>query len=330
MYKANGSSVGNGSRDAARRTQLVEAIGDTGLSLEDLWFRYVALGGTRTIDELGLVLERDAIDDALDHDIIGQALNERLRELGRNAVVKYRCEASHPARGSRADCAYAPTISVVIPTRNEAKNLPYVLGRLPAEVDEVVIVDADSTDDTVETALAYRPDAKIVFQDGVGKGNALACGFRAVTGDITVMLDADGSTDPAEIPRFVAALSAGADFAKGTRFARGGGSADITRIRRLGNWVLVKIVNTIWRAAYSDLCYGYNAFWTRCRRAVDVDCNGFEVETFLNIRLAQSGLCVAEVPSFEAPRRYGKSNLRVGVDGLRVLRTIFAEWIRPR
>jgi glycosyltransferase involved in cell wall biosynthesis len=222
-----------------------------------------------------------------------------------------------------------PSVSVVIPTLNEASNLPYVLGRLPSVVTEVIIVDGHSTDDTVAVARASRPDAKVVLQDGMGKGNALTCGFRAVTGDITVMLDADGSTDPAEIPRFVAALTAGYDFAKGTRFVTGGGSADITPLRRLGNWGLTAMVNHIWDVHYSDLCYGYNAFWTQCMAAASIECNGFEIETLINIRLAEMAIKVIEVPSFESNRRYGTSNLKAGRDGIRVVRTILAEWIRP-
>jgi glycosyltransferase involved in cell wall biosynthesis len=222
-----------------------------------------------------------------------------------------------------------PTISVVIPTLNEAANIGYVLDRLPAMVSEVIIVDGHSTDDTVAVAADIRPDAKIIYQDGKGKGNALACGFRAATGEITVMLDADGSTDPAEIPRFVAALANGYDFAKGTRYMTGGGSVDITPLRSLGNRVLTAIVNTIWHVKYSDLCYGYNAFWTRSVPVV-ADCSGFEVETLMNIRIANAKARVIEVPSVEASRRHGTSNLRVGRDGFRVLRTIVAEWLRPR
>jgi glycosyltransferase involved in cell wall biosynthesis len=78
----------------------------------------------------------------------------------------------------------------------------------------------------------------VLSQTRTGKGNALACGFAAATGDIIVMIDADGSTDPAEIPRFVEALTAGADFAKGSRFAPGAGSTDITPLRKLGNKLL--------------------------------------------------------------------------------------------
>lgn len=223
----------------------------------------------------------------------------------------------------------APTVTAVIPTLNEAENLPYVLNRLPADVTEVIIVDGHSTDNTVAVAKACRPDVRIVYQDGKGKGNALACGFRASTGDITVMLDADGSTDPAEIPRFVATLTNGYDFAKGSRFVTGGGSADITRLRRLGNRLLTGAVNRIWNVDYSDLCYGYNAFWTRCLRSLQAYSTGFEIETLMNIRVAVSGVKVAEVPSYEQLRRHGTSRLNVFRDGSRVLRTILAEWVRP-
>src|SRR5688572_31381819 len=119
-----------------------------------------------------------------------------------------------------------PSVTVVIPTLNEAKNLPLVLAEIPAEY-EVVIVDGWSTDGTAEVARQVRPDAHILRQRRKGKGDALARGFASATGDIVVMLDADGSADPKEIPRFVEALVGGADFAKGSRFMPGGGSSDI-------------------------------------------------------------------------------------------------------
>jgi glycosyltransferase involved in cell wall biosynthesis len=223
----------------------------------------------------------------------------------------------------------AVPVSVVIPTLNEAKNLAHVFARIPTEIAELIIVDGHSTDGTTELARELWPGVRIVNQSGKGKGDALAAGFWAATGDIIVMLDADGSTDPAEIPRFVAALLTGADFAKGTRFMTGGGSADITMIRRLGNRVLSAIVNRIWSVDYSDLCYGYNAFWRRHLPLVAPDCAGFEVETLMNIRVARSHLRIVEVPSFEADRLHGHSNLHARRDGIRVLRTILAERVRP-
>jgi glycosyltransferase involved in cell wall biosynthesis len=220
-------------------------------------------------------------------------------------------------------------VSVVVPTLNEADNLPHLFERMPAAVAEVVLVDRHSTDGTVATAKKLWPSVVALQQSGTGKGNALACGFLAATGDVIVMLDADGSTDPAEIPRFVAALLAGADFAKGSRFIAGGGSEDITRVRRLGNWGLAKLVNGIWGGRYSDLCYGYNAFWRRCLSFINPDCEGFEVDALINIRAARAGLRIFEVPSFEQDRRHGVSNLSVRRDGIRVLRTIIAERLRP-
>ena len=154
-----------------------------------------------------------------------------------------------------------PAVTAVIPTFNEERNLPHVLPRLPAMVQEVIVVDGHSRDRTVEVARECRPDVRIVYQSGRGKGNALACGFAEATGDIIVMLDADGSTDPTEIPRFVATLLTGAEFVKGSRFITGGGSADITPLRRAGNRALSRMVNFLFGTNYSDLCYGYTAFW---------------------------------------------------------------------
>ncbi|MGH2371540.1 MAG: glycosyltransferase family 2 protein, partial [Chloroflexota bacterium] len=151
-------------------------------------------------------------------------------------------------------------VSVVIPALNEAKNLRYVLPRIPAGVHEVLLVDGCSTDGTMEVARQLYPSIRLVTQEGKGKGAALRSGFAAARGEIIVMLDADGSTDPAEIPDFVAVLQAGADLAKGSRFLAGGGTADMSLLRRLGNGAFVALVRLLFGGRYSDLCYGYNAF----------------------------------------------------------------------
>jgi glycosyltransferase involved in cell wall biosynthesis len=216
-------------------------------------------------------------------------------------------------------------ISVVIATLNEEQNLPYVFARLPDGLHEVIVVDGHSKDATIAVARALRPGVRILTQTGSGKGNALAEGFAACTGDIVISLDADGSTDPAEIPRFVAALCNGADFVKGSRFAQGGATADMTFVRMLGNRVLNTMVNALYGTHYTDLCYGYNAFWARCLPYMHVDCNGFEVETLINVRIAKAGLVVHEVPSYEHARVSGRSHLHAVRDGSRVMRTIAVE-----
>ncbi|EWM12910.1 glycosyltransferase family 2 protein [Kutzneria sp. 744] len=231
-----------------------------------------------------------------------------------------------------------PRVSIVIPVRNEARNLEVVLPRLPA-AHQVVLVDGHSVDGSVEVARRCLPGIETVDQTRMGKGNALACGFARVTGDIVIMFDADGSADPGEIPRFVAALTDGADFAKGSRFRPGGGSEDITALRRAGNAALNMVTNRLMRTRFTDLCYGYNAFWTRILPVLDLPAvdrpdrqwgDGFEVETLINCRIAAAGLRIAEVPSFERDRIHGESNLDTFRDGMRVLRTILAEHRRSK
>jgi glycosyltransferase involved in cell wall biosynthesis len=216
-------------------------------------------------------------------------------------------------------------VSVVIPALNEAQNLQYVLPYLPPTVGEVILVDGNSTDDTVVVAQQLLPTIQIISQTGKGKGNALKAGFAACTGDIIVMLDADGSSDPKEIPRFVEALMEGNDFAKGSRFIKGGGSRDITCLRLLGNYGLSRFVNLLFGTQFSDLCYGYNAFWKYCLDFVEIDCDGFEVDTLINLHIHKAKLKIVEIPSFEHRRIYGKSHLRTFRDGWHVLRTIVRE-----
>lgn len=236
----------------------------------------------------------------------------------------------------------SPTVSIVMPVRNEAANLREVLPQLP-EVHEVILIDGNSVDGSVAVAREVRPDIHVVRQTRKGKGNALAAGFLAASGDIIVMFDADGSADPTEISAFVRALVDGADFAKGSRFATGGGSEDITRLRTLGNHGLNLVANTAFRTSFSDLCYGYNAFWRDLVPVLDLPDldlpapesgmlwgDGFEIETVINCRMAAAEVQITEVGSVELSRIHGESNLRTFSDGFRVLRTIFAEFKRAR
>jgi glycosyltransferase involved in cell wall biosynthesis len=229
-----------------------------------------------------------------------------------------------------------PSVTVVIPARNEARNIGYVLDRLPGNVQEVVLVDGSSADNTIEVARSCYPSIIVVHQTRRGKGNALAAGFAAATGDYVVMIDADGSMDPAEIPSFIAALEQGADYAKGSRFVAGGGSDDISWTRHMGNLFLNGITNLLFSTKYSDLCYGYNAFRRECISAFALPPahdtsvpsywgDGFEIETLINIRVAKAKLDIREVASFEALRISGESNLRTFRDGTRVLVTIIRE-----
>ncbi len=222
------------------------------------------------------------------------------------------------------------TVSLVIPAKNESANLAWVLSQIPRGVHEVILIDGHSVDDTLEVARRMRPDIIIVHENGSGKGAALRTGFELATGDVIVMIDADGSMQPLEMVRFLALTGEGFDLVKGSRFMAGGGSSDITPLRRAGNRGLVTLVNILFGSRFTDLCYGYIAFQRKHLHLLDLDADGFEIEAQLILRAVRNGLIVTEVPSHEAPRQNGESQLRTMRDGARVLRTVMRERRRAR
>lgn len=217
-----------------------------------------------------------------------------------------------------------PRISVVIPIFNEAENLRYILPRIPSNVSEVILVDGQSTDDSLTVARQLLPSIHIE-QAEKGKGEALKVGFKACKGEIIVMLDGDGSVDPNGIPRLIEALLAGNDFAKGSRFIRGGGSYHITPLRLLGSYGLNVLANKLFRMHTSDLCSGFNAFWRYCLDHIEIDCDGLQVNTLITLSAYQASLKIVEVPYFEQQRISGRGKLRIFRDGWFALRTIFKE-----
>lgn len=221
-----------------------------------------------------------------------------------------------------------PTLTVIIPTLNESGNLPYVLNTIPTWVDEVLIVDGRSKDDTLRIAKVLQPDVRIVNETMPGKGQAVRTGFQAAKGDFIVVLDADGSMDGAKIPDFYEAMRKGADYVKGSRFAKGGGSADITRLRRFGDKGICVLIWLLFGARYSDATYGFIGVQASAVPKIDVDTPGFEVETLIGIRAQRAGLKVVEVPCFESKRIHGTSNLHALRDGMRIFSIIIRERLR--
>ncbi len=221
------------------------------------------------------------------------------------------------------------TVSVVIPTLNEAGNLPYVLNTIPSWVDEVILVDGRSSDDSERIAKALWPDVRIVHETRRGKGAALRAGLTAAKGDLLVAIDADGSMDGALIPRFRDALLEGADYVKGSRFAEGAGSADITPLRRFGDAGICFLIRVLFGARYTDATYGFFAVRADRLAWLNIDSDGFEVETLIGIRARRGRLRIAEVPCYETHRIHGTSRLHALRDGLRIFWTIVRERLRP-
>ena len=271
-------------------------------------------------------------------------------------TVKLKAEAEGNNRDAALRYETLPSVSVVMPALNEAENLQHVFSAMPQMVTEVVLVDGKSIDGTIEAARRVWPNIhivdverrrrapslgtvandrrgsgktlRLVNQAGKGKGAALRCGCKSATGDIIVMLDADGSTDPREIPRFVGTLLAGADFAKGSRFLNGGGTADMPLYRKVGNFALVMLTNFLFGTRYTDITYGYNAIWRSHVDDLALELSGWENEIITNTRVARAGLRVKEVPSFEYKRMAGVGKLETFSAGWTILKAILWERVK--
>ncbi len=231
-----------------------------------------------------------------------------------------------------------PRVSVVVPAKGEADNIREILPYL-SNYFEVVVVVSEDDHESARAAREALPSAKVVYQTRKGKGNALVCGFEQSNGDVIVTFDIDGSADPHEIPRFVEALTRGADLAKGSRFTAGGGSQDITQFRSIGNYGLNLIASGLTGTRFSDLCYGFNAFWADqlpmlCLPDTEAEGpqtgDGFEIETMIIGRFAFARAIIIEVPSYEYDRYYGVTNLNAIRDGFRVLWTILRDRVHGR
>lgn len=255
--------------------------------------------------------------------------NDELLARVETLVNRPRCQPVSPVSSWNQAINQRPTVSLIIPTLNEAENLPLVLPYIPLDwVDEIILVDGRSTDGTPQVAQKLLPMIKVVLEKRPGKGVAMQTGYRAATGEILIVLDADGSHDPREIPRYVKALIEGADFVKGSRFAPGGGTTDMPRYRQFGNGVFMALTNLLFLSSFTDLCYGYHAFWRYCLDSLEIsEANGFEIDTALYISAIRSKLRITEVPSFEGYRFFGSGKLKTIPDGLRVLNTIWQGWL---
>jgi len=234
------------------------------------------------------------------------------------------------------------TCTLIVPTKNEANNLGRLLPLIPEFIDEIIVVDANSKDNTSEIVKNSNKAIKLVNQQSKGKGGALAKGLSISRGDFTFMIDADGSMDPDELVLFAKELSSGCSIVKGSRFLESAGSDDITKFRQFGNNFLTKLANLLYKVRWTDLAYGYAGF---SRNAIEtlnlinldnkIPSNfstrkmaygqGFEIETLIFCRAVRRGLQVKEIPSWERERWEGDSNLKSIPDGIRALTALLVE-----
>ena len=220
-----------------------------------------------------------------------------------------------------------PKISIIICAFNEEQSITHVLPKVPEWVDEVLLVDGYSTDNTVEVAKKLRPDIKVLYQPGKGKGNAIKYGVEQATGDVIVTLDADGETNPEDIPRFIKPLLAGYDFAKGTRLVNGR-HPNMMRHRYFGNKVLAVTSNILHGTRYTDICSGYNAYWKSSFQRLRLTSDGFAMEQEMLVKAKRVGLKVVEITHQDNGRTGGTSKVSGVKQGFTNLLVIMRECFR--
>ncbi|MCL5262574.1 MAG: glycosyltransferase family 2 protein [Candidatus Marsarchaeota archaeon] len=217
-----------------------------------------------------------------------------------------------------------PYVSVVVPTFKERRNIRHLINAIGDSLRglsyEIIVVDKHSPDGTPD--IARSMGARVLYEDK-GKGNALRMGFAAARGRIIISMDADMSHRPNELKLLIAGIEAGYDLCMGSRFLVGGGTEDMPLFRKFGNKVFVTLVNLMYGAHYSDLCYGYRSMTPEAVRKLHLNSVGFGIETEINIKAKKVGLRVLEVPSYEKRRNFGKGKLSSFRDGYVILKTIF-------
>jgi len=196
------------------------------------------------------------------------------------------------------DC---PKITAIICTLNEEQNLPHVLPQIPVWIDEILLIDGHSEDNTVAMVKKLYPRVRVLAQPGKGKGDAIKYGVLEATGDIIVTLDADGQNDPKDIQKFITPLLKGFDLAKGTRLSRGR-PKNMPRYRWFGNKILAFTSNILYGTRYSDVCSGYNAFKRRAFQSLKLTNDGFAMEQEMMVKAKKAGLKVTEVEHYDAGR----------------------------
>ncbi len=221
-----------------------------------------------------------------------------------------------------------PTVSVIIPTRNEEGCIGRLLSEMPRDIiDEIIIVDGHSTDGTVkEVKSQLKPDDKLVNQKGYGYGAAFRQGFKLVGGNVIVMMDGDGSNNPKSINGMMAQIDKGYDYVMGSRYIKGAKSYDDTPIRFFGNKFFTWLTNIIHGTQVSDSLHLYTAVRKKSLDKLKLKSSGFEFCTEIVVKAHKAGLKFAEVPVIERARYAGKSKVNSLWHGLKILRMIIKRY----
>jgi len=259
------------------------------------------------------------------------------RYLAPLPVIRHLCLTNwivaRPAMRSQEP--HRPSVSVVCPCRNEAGNIEQIVERLPSmgSQTELIFVEGHSKDDTL--AVCHRVAARassaglptrVLVQTGRGKGDAVRLGFSAARGDVLMILDADLSVAPEDLPQFVRVLAEGkGDFVNGSRLVYSMDSKAMRFLNLLGNRFFALLLGTLIGQHIKDSLCGTKVLWRSSYEAIAKGRAHFgEIDPFGDFDLlfgaAKLNLKIVEIPVRYRQRTYGSTNINRFADGLLLLR----------
>jgi len=220
-------------------------------------------------------------------------------------------------------------ITVVIPARNEEGCIGRVLREIPRTlVHEILIVDGNSNDKTVAEAKRFmRSSDKLLHQKGGGGyGAALIQGMKGASGEVIVMMDADGSHDPKDIGKILKEMEGGADYVMASRYMPGGRSDDDTWLRWFGNKIFTWMTNMVHGTDMTDSLYLFTAIKKDAMKKLNLRSDGFEFCTEIVVKAHKAGLKFAEIPTIERARYAGESKVNSLYHGIKILSMILRRY----
>ena len=319
--------------------RLANAVGLRRGSLPTTFLTYAAVRGLARLAGFEVVRVRPIVHIPASLLGIGTALNKLLpaipfiRQLSLASVITLRPVVADPT---------PPSLTLVVPARNERGNVAAALERLPAfpAPVEVIFVEGHSTDGTWDeierVCRTYQGPARVraIRQTGVGKADAVRAGFRVARHDLLAILDADLTMPPELLPRFYDAYRAGlGDFVNGNRLLYPMHGEAMRFLNRLGNTFFAKALSYVLDAPVNDSLCGTKllarADWERCVRWREAF---GEFDPFGDFELlfpaAQFGLGIVDLPIAYRERTYGTTNIHRFAHGRMLLRMVAVGFFR--
>jgi len=212
-------------------------------------------------------------------------------------------------------------LSIIIPTKNEEKNIRDIIAKCKRYSDDIIVIDAHSEDKTQD--LAKSLNTEVYLDNRKGKGEAMRLGILKAKKDIIVFIDADGSHDPDDIPKIVSPILEGkADHVSTSRMK--GGSDELHGdmgkfIRMIGSDIITMGINYRFGADLTDSQNGFRAIKREVAKKLDLKENITTIEQEMIIKTLKKGYRMVEVPSHEYARKYGSSRITISKVWIRYL-----------